>query len=94
MNDNDKDEKSGSTGETGSSRRRFLQKAGKLAVYTPPAMLLMAKPSLAHFQTSSGTDCTSYTKDFSSSESKDSWDSNNSWWSTWKDFFKDDWHLP
>ncbi len=29
------------------SRRKFLEQAGKLAVYTPPAMMLMMKPSLA-----------------------------------------------
>jgi hypothetical protein len=28
------------------SRREFLRKAGKLAVYTPPAMMLLMQPSL------------------------------------------------
>jgi hypothetical protein len=37
-----------------SSRRRFLKTAGKIAVYTPPAMLLMAKPSFATFNKSGG----------------------------------------
>ena len=36
------------------SRRRFLKSAGKLAVYTPPAMLLMMQPSYAHFNRSGG----------------------------------------
>lgn len=27
------------------SRRRFLEKAGKLAIYTPPALLLMMQPA-------------------------------------------------
>lgn len=36
------------------SRRRFLKKAGKLAVYTPPAMALMMQPSHAHFLRSGG----------------------------------------
>ena len=31
------------------SRRRFLKKAGKLAIYTPPAMALMMQPSQASF---------------------------------------------
>jgi len=29
------------------SRRRFLKSAGKLAIYTPPAMMVLAKPSQA-----------------------------------------------
>ena len=29
------------------SRREFLKKAGKVAVYTPPAMIALANPSLA-----------------------------------------------
>jgi len=29
------------------SRRKFLKQAGKLAVYTPPAMVLLMKPSAA-----------------------------------------------
>jgi len=29
------------------SRRRFLKSAGKLAIYTPPAMMVLAKPSTA-----------------------------------------------
>lgn len=37
-----------------SSRRKFIKKAGKLAVYTPPAMALMMQPSHAHFQRSGG----------------------------------------
>jgi len=34
--------------ETDKSRRDFLKKAGKLAVYTPPLMLAMSSPSFAH----------------------------------------------
>ena len=33
--------------DSGKSRRRFLKSAGKLAIYTPPAMMVLAKPSLA-----------------------------------------------
>jgi hypothetical protein len=33
--------------ETDNSRRDFLKKAGKLAVYTPPIMLAMSSPSFA-----------------------------------------------
>ncbi len=33
--------------EVTDSRRDFLKKAGKLAVYTPPAMLVLMKPSYA-----------------------------------------------
>ena len=40
--------------ETETSRRRFLKAAGKIAVYTPPAMLLMSKPSFATFTNSGG----------------------------------------
>jgi hypothetical protein len=36
------------------SRRRFLKTAGKIAVYTPPAMLLMSKPSFATFNKTGG----------------------------------------
>lgn len=38
--------KTGNT-ETDNSRRDFLKKAGKLAVYTPPIMLAMSSPSFA-----------------------------------------------
>ena len=37
------------------SRRKFLKTAGKIAVYTPPAMLALSKPSYATFTQSSGT---------------------------------------
>lgn len=30
---------------TGSARRDFLKKAGKFAIYTPPAMMLLMHPS-------------------------------------------------
>lgn len=40
------------------SRRRFLKTAGKIAVYAPPAMLVMSQPSYAHFKTTGGQDCT------------------------------------
>jgi hypothetical protein len=33
-------------------RRNFLKKAGKFAIYTPPAMMLMIKPSYATFNKS------------------------------------------
>ena len=33
--------------ETEQSRRDFLKKAGKFAVYTPPAVMLLMKPSYA-----------------------------------------------
>ena len=36
------------------SRRRFLKNAGKLAVYTPPAMITLMKPSYASFARSGG----------------------------------------
>jgi len=29
------------------ARRRFLKKAGKFAVYTPPAVMMLMKPSFA-----------------------------------------------
>jgi hypothetical protein len=40
--------------EVETSRRRFLKTAGKIAVYTPPAMLLMSKPSFATFNKTGG----------------------------------------
>jgi hypothetical protein len=52
MNENTKE---GQTTEgVESSRRRFLKTAGKIAIYTPPAMLLMSKPSFATFGKSGG----------------------------------------
>jgi len=33
--------------ETGSSRRDFLKKAGKFAIYTPPAVMMLMKPGFA-----------------------------------------------
>ena len=42
--------------ETESSRRKFLKQAGKFAVYTPPAIMLLSKPSFASM-------CKSYTGD-------------------------------
>ena len=45
---NYKDEDAGvSQPETEESRRSFLKKAGKFAVYTPPAVMLLMKPSFA-----------------------------------------------
>lgn len=39
---------------TSESRREFLKTAGKFAVYTPPALLLMNKPSHATFKKTGG----------------------------------------
>lgn len=36
------------------SRRKFLKTATKLAIYTPPAMLAVSKPSFATFARSGG----------------------------------------
>ena len=36
------------------SRRKFLKTAGKFAVYTPPALMLMNKPSHATFKKTGG----------------------------------------
>ncbi|HUF74585.1 MAG TPA: hypothetical protein VMR74_17015 [Gammaproteobacteria bacterium] len=38
----------------GTSRRKFLEAAGRIAVYTPPAMLAMSQPSFAEIQKSGG----------------------------------------
>ena len=55
------------------SRRKFLKMAGKIAVYAPPAMLVMSKPSYAHFRKTGGQDCnTEYT---------------GSWTSSWQNWF-------
>ena len=40
--------------ETDDSRRDFLRKAGKLAVYTPPAMILLMQPGREAFALSGG----------------------------------------
>lgn len=39
---------------TSESRRMFLKSAGKFAIYTPPALLLMNKPSHATFSKTGG----------------------------------------
>lgn len=36
------------------SRRKFVQAAAKIAVYTPPAMMLLMKPDVAAFAQSAG----------------------------------------
>jgi hypothetical protein len=38
--------------ETEGSRRAFLKKAGKFAVYTPPTVMMLMKPSYAHMSKS------------------------------------------
>ena len=43
----------------GNSRREFLKAAGKFAVYTPPAMMVLADPSLAQIAQSGGRTTTS-----------------------------------
>ena len=43
----DKKKKNTHKSKTEQSRRKFLKSAGKLAVYTPPALMVLAKPSLA-----------------------------------------------
>ncbi len=42
------------TGQTGreESRRAFLKKAGKFAVYTPPTVMMLMKPSYGHMSKS------------------------------------------
>jgi hypothetical protein len=52
-NDKDRDEVvEVNQSETEKSRRSFLKKAGKFAVYTPPAVMLLMKPSFAHMSKS------------------------------------------
>ena len=43
------------------SRRDFLKKAAKVAVYAPPAMLIMSRPSYATFQKTGGQDTYTHT---------------------------------
>ena len=45
---------------TSESRRKFLKTAGKFAVYTPPVLLLMNKPSHATFNKTGGYSHHSY----------------------------------
>ena len=40
--------------EISTSRRKFVQAASKVAVYTPPAMMLLMNPSMSAFARSSG----------------------------------------
>ena len=40
--------------EISASRRKFVQAAGKIAVYTPPAMMLLMNPSAEAFAKSAG----------------------------------------
>ena len=50
------------TNDVDESRRKFLEKAGKLAVYTPPAVMVLMKPSHAQIANSVRVcdfDCTS-----------------------------------
>lgn len=49
------EEKPGIEDRTDASRRKFLEAAGRIAVYTPPAMLAMSRPSFAEIQKSGGT---------------------------------------
>jgi hypothetical protein len=51
-NDDVKDQKTQDTERN--SRRDFLKRAGKLAAYTPPAMLVLMKPSQNAFARSGG----------------------------------------
>lgn len=49
------------------SRRTFLKSAGKVAVFTTPAMMMVSKPSYATFQKTGGDYCeidSSYTNFF------------------------------
>jgi hypothetical protein len=55
---------------TEESRRKFLKQAGKLAVYTPPAMMVMMKPSYATFRNSGGV-TTSYRRTRLSDEKRE-----------------------
>ena len=38
--------------DVANSRRDFLKKTGKFAIYTPPAMMMLMKPSYAHMNSS------------------------------------------
>lgn len=51
--------------DVGSSRRRFLKTATKMAVYTPPAMMAAASPSIAQIARSGGTQYTTTKKKYS-----------------------------
>lgn len=57
------------------SRREFVKNAGKLAVYTPPAMVALMKPSYASFRKSGGGRMTSVDKMSSMDWSSMDWSS-------------------
>ena len=42
------------TKDVDESRRKFLEKAGKLAIYTPPATMVLMRPSMATVVLSNG----------------------------------------
>ena len=72
------------TGETGAdgSRRDFLKKAGKFAVYTPPAMMMLMKPSFAggrHKGSWMGKPDTSWEPQNRSWKARRSWNADRSW---------------
>ena len=48
------DDESNSDKDKTESRRKFLKTAGKFAVYTPPALILMSKPGSEVFAKTGG----------------------------------------
>jgi len=56
------DKDNGQELEATRSRREFLKKAGKYAIYTPPAVMLLMKPSQATFCRSGCSDKYSWMK--------------------------------
>ena len=55
------------------SRREFLKATGKFAVYTPPALILMTKPSHANFTESICVDTNNNELSSGSSGSNHGW---------------------
>lgn len=49
-----KQEQAGNGKQVEASRRKFLKTAGKIAVYTPPAMLVLSQPSFAEIKNTGG----------------------------------------
>lgn len=57
-----------------SSRRKFLKTAGKIAIYTPPVMLAVARPDFAHAQSSGGSSYEDVRNGYSQEEFASLWE--------------------
>ncbi len=75
------DNEAANSEETANSRRDFLKKAGKFAVYTPPAIMMLMKPSFASKEGQKGSWMGGRHNNSWKPEGHNSWkpESHNSW---------------